>query len=152
MIVSIPELESEADYSTRVSGYKVIQDISKFVPHYVSESAYLNGSTGNYIDKGGNLGVGFEKTYSGKNLYFGIHDHGMGSIMNGFSYHSLFNISGSTFPVFMDYFRPTVCVAGLVNLNHVFWILTNDSIGTQPSACRDRVWSLCLPQCRCLPS
>lgn len=129
MIASIPELEAEAAEATRVSGYKVIQEISKLVPHYVSGSADLHGSTRNYIDNGGNFGAGFDKTYSGKNLYFGIREHAMGSIMNGFAYHGLFKISGSTFLVFVDYFRPTVRVAGLAELNRVSWILTHDSIG-----------------------
>jgi transketolase len=128
MMAAIPELKSGAE-ATRVSGYKVIQEISRLVPHYVSGSADLHGSTRNYIDNGGNWGTGFDKSYSGKNLYFGIREHAMGSIMNGFAYHGLFKISGSTFLVFVDYFRPTVRVAGLAELNAVSWILTHDSIG-----------------------
>lgn len=128
MIAMIPEMNSGAD-ATRVSGNKVIQEISKIVPHYVSGSADLHGSTRNYINDGGNFGAGFDKDYSGKNLYFGIREHAMGSIMNGFAYHGLFKISGSTFCVFVDYFRPTVRVAALAELNRVSWILTHDSIG-----------------------
>merc|ERR1712231_21095 len=128
MIKAIPEMGSGAE-ATRVSGFKVIQDISKLVPHYVSGSADLHGSTRNYINDAGNFGAGFDKTYAGKNLYFGIREHGMGSIMNGFAYHGLFKISGSTFAVFVDYFRPTIRVAALAELNAVSWILTHDSIG-----------------------
>merc|ERR1712216_206328 len=73
--------------ATRVSGYKVIQDIARLVPNYVSGSADLHGSTRNYIDNGGNFGAGFDKSYSGKNLYFGIREHSMGSIMNGMANH-----------------------------------------------------------------
>merc|ERR1712003_55146 len=62
-------------------------------------------------------------------LYFGIREHAMGSIMNGFAYHGLFKISGSTFLVFVDYFRPTIRVASLAELNRVSYILTHDSIG-----------------------
>jgi len=129
MIKEIPDMEQEDAEATRVSGYKVIQEISKIIPHYVSGSADLHGSTRNYIDNGGNFGTGFDKSYSGKNLYFGIREHAMGSIMNGFAYHGLFKISGSTFLVFVDYFRPTVRVAGLAELGSVSWILTHDSIG-----------------------
>ena len=125
---AIPEMKSGAE-ATRVSGNKVIQHISKLVPHYVSGSADLHGSTRNYINEGGNFGAGFDKTYSGKNLYFGIREHAMGSIMNGFAYHGLFKISGSTFAVFVDYFRPTIRVAALAELNAVSYILTHDSIG-----------------------
>merc|ERR1712176_790834 len=125
---AIPEMKSGAE-ATRVSGNKVIQGISKLVPHYVSGSADLHGSTRNYINDGGNFGAGFDKSYAGKNLYFGIREHAMGSIMNGFAFHGLWKISGSTFLVFVDYFRPTVRVASLSELGAVSYILTHDSIG-----------------------
>lgn len=128
MIAAIPELKSDAE-ATRVSGYKVIQEIAKLVPNYISGSADLHGSTRNYIDEGGNFGAGFDKTYAGKNMYFGIREHSMGSILNGIAYHGIFKASGSTFAVFVDYFRPTVRVAALAELNRVSWILTHDSIG-----------------------
>lgn len=128
MIAQIDELASGAE-ATRVSGNKVIQDISRLVPNYVSGSADLHGSTRNYINDGGNFGAGFDKSYSGKNLYFGIREHAMGSIMNGFAFHGLFKISGSTFLVFVDYLRPTVRIASLSELNAVSYILTHDSIG-----------------------
>jgi transketolase len=128
MITAIPELNAKAE-ATRVSGNKIIQEIAKLVPFYVSGSADLHGSTRNYINNGGNFGSGFDKTYAGKNLYFGIREHAMGSIMNGFAYHGLFKISGSTFLVFVDYFRPTIRVAALAELNRVSYILTHDSIG-----------------------
>merc|ERR1712151_663929 len=128
MIKEMPALEASAE-ATRVSGFKVIQEISKMVPHYVSGSADLHGSTRNYINDGGNFGAGFDKSYAGKNLYFGIREHAMGSIMNGFAYHGLFKISGSTFLVFVDYLRATCRVASLSELNSVSYILTHDSIG-----------------------
>lgn len=128
MIAAIPEMKSGAE-ATRVSGNKVIQEIAKLVPNYVSGSADLHGSTRNYINGGGNFGAGLDKTYAGKNLYFGIREHAMGSIMNGFAYHGLFKISGSTFLVFVDYMRATLRVASLSELNRVSYILTHDSIG-----------------------
>ena len=128
MFAAIPELKSGAE-ATHVSGNKVIQNIAKLVPWYVSGSADLHGSTRNYINEGGNFGSGFDKTYAGRNLYFGIREHAMGSIMNGFAYHGLFKVSGSTFLVFVDYVRPTIRVAALSELNRVSYILTHDSIG-----------------------
>jgi transketolase len=128
MLAKIPQL-GEAPEATRVSGFKVIQHIAQLVPHYISGSADLHGSTRNYITDGGNFGSGFDKTYSGKNLYFGIREHAMGSIMNGFAFHGLFRVSGSTFLVFVDYLRATIRVAALSELNRVSYILTHDSIG-----------------------
>merc|ERR1719291_157626 len=128
MFAAIPELKSGAE-ATRVSGYKVIQEIAKLVPNYISGSADLHGSTRNYIDGAGNFGAGFDKSYAGKNLYFGIREHAMGAILNGIAYHGIFKASGSTFAVFVDYFRPTIRVASLAELNRVSYILTHDSIG-----------------------
>ena len=129
MIKAIPDMNVDAAEATRVSGYKVIQEISKLVPQYVSGSADLHGSCRNYIDNGGNYGAGFDKSYAGKNLYFGIREHAMGSILNGIAYHGLFKASGSTFLVFADYLRPTIRVAGLAELGRVSYVFTHDSIG-----------------------
>jgi len=128
MIKTIGEQSTDAE-ATRVSGYKIIQDIAKLVPNYISGSADLHGSTRNYIDNGGNFGAGFDKSYAGKNLYFGIREHAMGAILNGIAYHGIFKASGSTFLVFVDYFRPTIRVASLAELGRVSYILTHDSIG-----------------------
>lgn len=128
MIKSIPATGAKAE-ATRVSGAKAIQEIAKLVPHYVSGSADLHGSCRNYINDGGNFGAGFDKSYAGRNLYFGIREHAMGSILNGFAYHGIFKASGSTFAVFVDYLRPTIRVAALAELNRVSYILTHDSIG-----------------------
>ncbi|KAK1732459.1 transketolase [Skeletonema marinoi] len=128
MLAAIPEMGDEAE-ATRVSGFKVIQDIAKLVPNYISGSADLHGSTRNYINDGGNFGAGFDKSYAGKNLYFGIREHSMGAILNGIAYHGIFKASGSTFLVFVDYMRPTIRVASLAELGRVSYILTHDSIG-----------------------
>ena len=128
MIKTIPEMGGAAE-ATRVSGYKIIQEIAKAVPNYISGSADLHGSTRNYINDGGNFGAGFDKSYTGKNLYFGIREHSMGCILNGIAYHGIFKASGSTFLVFVDYLRPTIRVASLAELSRVSYILTHDSIG-----------------------
>jgi len=128
MMKEIPATEASAE-ATRVSGANAIQQIAKIVPNYISGSADLHGSCRNYINDGGNFGTGFDKTYAGKNLYFGIREHAMGSILNGIAYHGIFKASGSTFAVFVDYFRPTIRVAALAELGRVSYILTHDSIG-----------------------
>jgi len=129
MVKTIPSMEADVPEATRVSGNKAIQEIAKLVPNYISGSADLHGSCRNYINDGGNIGAGLDKTYAGRNMYFGIREHSMGSILNGIAYHGIFKASGSTFAVFVDYFRPTIRVAALAELNRVSWILTHDSIG-----------------------
>jgi len=128
IVKEIPATGAAAE-ATRVSGANAIQEISKLVPNYISGSADLHGSCRNYINEGGNFGAGFDKSYDGKNLYFGIREHAMGSILNGIAYHGIFRASGSTFAVFVDYFRPTIRVAALAELGRVSYVLTHDSIG-----------------------
>merc|ERR1719253_934197 len=63
MFAAIPEMGGEAE-ATRVSGFKIIQEIAKLVPNYISGSADLHGPTRNYINDGGNFGAGFDKSYT----------------------------------------------------------------------------------------
>ena len=128
MFAKIPEISPGKGIATRESGSTIINYISDLVPQFLSGSADLHGSNKNYIKNGGNFGKGFDKTYAGKNFYFGIREHAMGSLMNGIAFHGLFRPSGATFLVFVDYMRATIRVAALAELPTTY-ILTHDSIG-----------------------
>ena len=67
-------------------------------------------------------------SYTGRNFYYGIREHAMGSILNGIAYFGLHRCSGSTFLVFADYMRASMRLAALSELA-VNYILTHDSIG-----------------------
>ena len=127
LFAAIPAYEG-GDIATRVAGSNVMQDIAAAIPLYISGSADLHGSTKNYIKGGGDFGRNFGKTYAGRNLYYGIREHAMGCIMNGFAYYGLFRPSGATFLVFCDYMRAPVRIAALAELG-VSYIWTHDSIG-----------------------
>jgi transketolase len=87
-------------------------------------SADLNESTFTDIKDGGD----FEKgTYAGRNLHFGIREHGMCAILNGIALHGLIPL-GSSFLVFSDYCRASIRLAALMGL-HVIYVFTHDSIG-----------------------
>ena len=128
---AIPPMKSSAE-ATRVSGAKVIQEISRLLPTYISGSADLHSSTRNYINGGGDFGPPgaspHNKTYAGKNVHYGIREHAMGCILNGVAYDGIFKASGATFLVFADYLRPAVRVAALAELP-VSYIFTHDSVG-----------------------
>src|SRR5204863_7255841 len=64
----------------------------------------------------------------GRNIHFGIREHGMCAIMNGVGYHGIFRASGATFLVFADYCRPSIRLAALSRLPNIY-IFTHDSIG-----------------------
>jgi transketolase len=66
--------------------------------------------------------------YTGRNVHFGIREHGMGAIMNGMSVHGGFIPYGATFLIFSDYMRPSVRLASVMH-RHVIYVYTHDSIG-----------------------
>ncbi len=121
---AIPEFDESAA-ATRATGGKALNAIAKEMPLLVSGSADLHGSTKNYLNDMGDFSAA---NHSGRNLLFGIREHAMGAIMNGFAYHGIFRSSGATFATFSDYMRPSVRLASLVGLP-VFYIWTHDSIG-----------------------
>ncbi len=55
----------------------------------------------------------FSATHAGRNIAFGIREHGMGSIVNGLALHGgIVKPYGSTFLVFSDYMRPARAALG----------------------------------------
>merc|ERR1719242_1699854 len=127
LFAAIPEGAGKAE-ATRVSGSAIINDIAAAMPLYISGSADLHGSNKNYIKGAGDFGADFGKSYAGRNVYYGIREHAMGCILNGFAYYGLFRPSGATFLVFADYMRAAVRIACLAELG-VSYIWTHDSIG-----------------------
>lgn len=110
---------------TRAAGREVLQPLAAELPLLIGGSADLYGSTYNYIaaDKD------FDATNrSGRNIRFGIREHGMASIANGVAYDGLFRPSIATFLVFADYSRGAMRLAALARLP-VIYLYTHDSIG-----------------------
>jgi transketolase len=124
LLTAIPEFGKNA-LATRVSGETCINAVAKASPLVISGSADLHGSTKNYIKDVGDFDIA---TPAGRNLYFGIREHGMGAIINGVAYHGIFKASGATFLTFSDYLRPSIRVAALAKLQ-AFYIFTHDSVG-----------------------
>merc|ERR1711871_240701 len=130
ILAGIPEYDASKDVATRQSGADVLQHVAKMVPQYISGSADLHGSNKNYIAGGNNFGNPkiSGKDFTGRNFYFGIREHAMGTMLNGMAYYGLNVPSGSTFLVFADYMRAALRVAALSELQTVY-ILTHDSAG-----------------------
>ena len=125
LLAKIPVFPSDAKLATRKAGSEALQPLAKAMPSLISGSADLHGSTLNYIKDGGD----FTRTNpSGRNIHFGIREHGMCAIMNGVSYHGIFRASGATFLVFTDYCRASIRLAALSKLPNIY-IFTHDSIG-----------------------
>jgi len=130
ILAVIPPYDAKKNVATRQSGSDILQFVAKAVPNYISGSADLHGSNKNYINGGANFGnpTIAGKSFAGKNFYFGIREHAMGTMLNGMAYYGLNIPSGSTFLVFSDYMRAAIRVAALSELQ-VGYILTHDSVG-----------------------
>src|SRR5689334_4143571 len=125
LLSKIPEFPKDAKLATRKAGSEALQPIAQAMPLLMSGSADLHGSTLNYIKDGEDFTRDNPK---GRNIHFGIREHGMCAILNGISYHGLFRASGATFTVFTDYCRASIRLAALAKLPNIY-IFTHDSIG-----------------------
>src|SRR6202030_3815199 len=125
LLSKIPEFPKDSKLATRKAGSEALQPVAQALPLFISGSADLHGSTLNYIKDGGDF---TRDTPTGRNIHFGIREHGMCAILNGISYHGIFRASGATFLVFTDYCRPSIRLAALSKLPNIY-IFTHDSIG-----------------------
>jgi transketolase len=68
-------------------------------------------------------------TPNGRNLKFGVREHGMGGAVNGIAAHGgMLRPYGSTFLQFADYMRGAIRLSALTGLD-VAWVYTHDSVG-----------------------
>src|SRR3954452_12745329 len=110
--------------ATRKASQEVIQWAAARVPELVGGSADLAPSTLTLIDGGGSVEAG---SYAGRNLHFGIREHGMGAIVNGLTL-SGFRAFGSGFLIFSDYMKASIRLAAIMHIPSTF-VFTHDSIG-----------------------
>ena len=116
-----PEGLSEA---TRNTSEKIINEIAKQNPAFLSGTADLASSTKTTIKDGQRFSC---DDYSGRNLYFGIREFAMVSIMNGMTLHKGVKVASGGFLVFSDYFKAALRMACLMHLPIVL-PLSHDSI------------------------
>ena len=97
--------------------------ISPKSPFFLGGSADLSSSCKTNLDKST---IQSEDNPVGKNIYFGVREHAMASIMNGLSLTGIRNFS-STFLAFSDYCKPAIRLACQMNLANVY-LFSHDSI------------------------
>ena len=110
--------------ASRSASGKVIQGLAAGIPEFVGGSADLAPSNNTHIDNG--LSVS-ERSFAGRNLHFGIREHGMGAVLTAMALHGGLRVFGATFLVFSDYMRGAVRVAALSKVP-VTYVWTHDSI------------------------
>ena len=125
--------------ATRVASGQVMNAIAPRMPALIGGSADLDPSTytalkgmgdfepagANALDREGSAGGGW--SFAGRNVHFGVREHGMGAILNGLAAHGATVPFGATFLIFSDYMRPPMRLAALMQL-HVIYVFTHDSI------------------------
>ncbi|MBP7331698.1 MAG: transketolase [Firmicutes bacterium] len=115
----------EKGMATRAASGTALNAIAAGLPNLIGGSADLAPSTKTIIKGGGDFGP---DSYSGRNLRFGVREHGMGSILNGMALAGGLIPYGATFLVFSDYMRPSLRMAAMMGLK-VIYVFTHDSIG-----------------------
>jgi len=122
----VPDLSApkSADATRNWSG-KVIQGLAARLPNLIGGSADLAGSNKTDIEGAADLRA---ETPDGRNVRYGIREHGMGGVMNGMALHGGLRPFGGTFLIFSDYMRPSIRLAALME-QPVVYVFTHDSIG-----------------------
>jgi transketolase len=95
--------------------------IARGIPSFLGGSADLSPSNKTNLN---DMGV-FPK---GRNIYFGIREHAMASIVNAMALYGPLLPFSATFFVFSDYLKPAARIAALTGIQQ-FFIWTHDSIG-----------------------
>jgi transketolase len=110
--------------ATRVTSGKVINAIAAKLPTLIGGAADLAPSTDTLMKGIADYGT----QPAGRNMHFGIREHGMGAVLNGMALHGGLIPYGATFLIFSDYMRPPIRLASIME-QRVIYVYTHDSIG-----------------------
>ena len=112
--------------ATRESSGKVLNVLAQNIPWLVGGSADLAKSNKTNLTFDG-AGEFFPNEFGGRNVHFGVREHGMGAAANGMTLTGLRGFA-ATFFNFSDYMRASMRLAALMEIP-VLFIFTHDSIG-----------------------
>lgn len=122
---ALPTWEPGDKVATRVASGQCFAALTATVPGLIGGGADLSGNTGTLLKGQQAFSAA---TPEGRQLFFGVREHAMGSIMNGIAAHGGLVPLGGTFFVFADYMRPAVRLAALAG-HRVIYSWTHDSVG-----------------------
>jgi transketolase len=123
----IPVFEPDAKgIATRESSGKVLNAIAQRIPWMIGGAADLSPSTKTNLKFEG-AGSFEHDSYGGRNLHFGIREHGMGAVANGLALSDM-RPYASTFLIFSDYMKPPIRLSAIMEVP-VIYVFTHDSIG-----------------------
>ncbi len=121
----LPTFSTGDQIATRAASATCLNAIAAVVPGMLPGSADLTGNTGVKLKDGVTQSAGDP---GGRQVHYGIREHGMGGIMNGLAKHGGVLPVGGTFLVFSDYMRGSVRLAALSQAK-VIYSFTHDSVG-----------------------
>jgi len=117
--------KDEKGMATRVSSGKVINMLAKVLPELIGGSADLAPSNKTWMN---DIPAYSKETPEGRNIHFGVREHGMAAIANGLAIHGGLIPYAATFLVFSDYARGAIRISALSEMGTI-WVFTHDSIG-----------------------
>jgi transketolase len=121
----LPTFEPGDKKATRVASGECMNAVLDVVPGILAGGADLTGNTGTLLK---DVGVQAQDDPAGRQIYYGVREHGMGGVMNGMAMHGGVLPVGGTFFVFSDYMRGAVRLAALSEAKVVYsW--SHDSVG-----------------------
>jgi transketolase len=120
----LPQWAPGEKLATRRACSAVLDAILDVVPGIVSGGADLTGNTGTQL---ADTGVIATRVFGGRQVHWGVREHGMGAVMNGMSVSGTLPVGG-TFFVFSDYMRGAVRLAALSGYKVAF-VWSHDSVG-----------------------
>ena len=124
----LPSFRAGTRVATRAASGAVINALAGTLPELWGGSADLGGNNCTTVHGAESfLPEAVGGSPYGRNIHFGVREHAMGAILNGFALYG-FRPYGGTFLVFSDYMRPAVRMAALMRLP-VTYVWTHDSIG-----------------------
>jgi transketolase len=121
----LPTWEAGEKLATRKACSAVLDAILDVVPGLIGGGADLTGNTGTELEGQPQI---TRDDFTGRQLHFGVREHGMGSIMNGMAVSGGALPFGGTFLIFSDYERPAVRLAALSRAKVAF-VWSHDSVG-----------------------
>ena len=120
LLKALPDKE---DATRNLSG-AIQQVVAKLVPSLIGGAADLSPSTKTNLKDAGSIERG---KFAGRNMHFGIREHGMGAVCNGMAVSGGIIPFGSTFLIFSDYMRPSIRLSALME-QQCLWVYTHDSV------------------------
>ena len=122
---ALPSWEAGEKVATRKASGACLNALAGVVPGLMGGGADLTGNTGTQMKDVVLFGP---EDRAGRQIHWGVREHGMGGVMNGMALHGGTLPVGGTFLVFSDYMRPAVRIAAISDA-HVIYSWSHDSVG-----------------------